>query len=217
MDEKVEFMVATPLSTFFLPVLLLSKAISIVFSSFWALWGTHSVLPLFATIWRRIFVAMLLKFFFLKVPSVAIWQIILLLTKQFSFICLYWLLSWLGMIIKQMLQPSWSAALYTYLSIAETALRLSKSPMLSFTTLRSTFNLLDVSSNKSTIWPASVLRKYTRPALMLCLLAKIGWANRLKKDYLPCSTLSSFPKANLGGGINLALKLSMFLSILIPI
>ena len=34
MDENVEFIVATPLKTFFFPLLLLSKAISIVFSSF---------------------------------------------------------------------------------------------------------------------------------------------------------------------------------------
>ena len=82
-------MVATPLMTFLLPILAVSKAAIITFSIFMADSGNHKVFPLFAIICNNILVAMLLKFFFLRVPSVAIWQTILLVNKHFSLIFLY--------------------------------------------------------------------------------------------------------------------------------
>jgi len=71
------------------PALAVSKAIIMVPLTPSGLLGTQSVLPLLAMIWRRILVAMLLRFCFLRVPSVVIWQIILYLTRAAFFSFLY--------------------------------------------------------------------------------------------------------------------------------
>jgi len=55
--------------------------------------GTHRVLPRFAIICSNILVAILCRFFFLSVPSVVIWQIILFLSSAKALISLYLVLS----------------------------------------------------------------------------------------------------------------------------
>ena len=116
-DEYVELIVATPANIFF-PVCLLtfeeSKPTSITLSIFLPDSGTQRVFPLLAIICSKIFVAILLKFFLLRVPSVAIWHTILFLKRHFYLICLYCPFKELGMSIKQMLQFSFYAALYTH-------------------------------------------------------------------------------------------------------
>lgn len=164
-------MVATPLITFLLPIFAVSKAAIMTFYIFMADSGTQRVLPLFAIIWSRILVAMLLKFFFLKVPSVAIWQTILFVSKHFYLIFLYCPLSWFGIKTRHILQSSFSAALYTQSSMAWMALLLSKSPAHILTPLKSILSRLEVSSNNLTISPTSELLKYTIPTLSPCLPA----------------------------------------------
>lgn len=76
-ELNVELTVATPANMFLFLHLPLSNAINITLSIFKAESGTHKVLPLFAISCNSIFVPILLKPFFFKVPSVAIWHTIL--------------------------------------------------------------------------------------------------------------------------------------------
>ena len=89
MEEKVEFKVEHMPSVVYLPVLAVSKAIIWVAVRPGGIFGTHKVLPLLAMICKRILVAILLRFCFLRVPSVVIWQTILCLTRALFFIFLY--------------------------------------------------------------------------------------------------------------------------------
>jgi len=137
------------------PALAVSKAIIMVPLTPSGLLGTQSVLPLLAMIWRRILVAMLLRFCFLRVPSVVIWQIILYLTRAAFFSFLYWVLSWLGRITRQMLQPSLSAAFpIAYISISR-PFRLSYVPALTLMASNFTFSFLEVSWKVSRSMPVS--------------------------------------------------------------
>lgn len=185
MEEYVELMVATPAITFFFPNLAVSNAASITSSSSVADSGTQSVLPLLAISWSSIFVAILLKPFFRNVPSVAIWHTILLVSKHNYLICLYCVFIWLGMMIKQILQPSFSLALYIQSSSAVIALRPSYSPALIFFILSLTASLLEVDSNTSKSSCTLLLLNDMTPTYNACLLLKIGWLNNWNWDYLP--------------------------------
>ena len=132
-------------------------------------------------------------------------------------IFLYCVLRQLGMTIKQTLQSSRVLALWSPSSIKFKALLLSKSPKLILIHLMSAYNLLEVWSKTEINSFTSLLLKYIIPTRRLCLLAKIGWANKLKNDSFPDSIFWFFPKVILGAGITLALNLYIWVLILIPI
>lgn len=73
-DEKAALRVAHMPRVVIFPALTVSKATSMESLTYFGLFGTHRVLPLFAMIWRRILVAMLLRLFFRRVFYVVIWQ-----------------------------------------------------------------------------------------------------------------------------------------------
>lgn len=88
MDVKVEFRVAHMPRVLALS-LTVSKAMIMVGGRPEGVRGTQSVFPRFAMICKRILVAMLCRFFFLKVMSVVIWQMILCFSSASCLTFLY--------------------------------------------------------------------------------------------------------------------------------
>jgi len=132
-EVKVELMVAHMLIVVTLPDFADSKAIIIVAGSPEGTFGAHNVFPLLAIIWSKILVAMLCRFFLRRVPSVVIWQMIWLLRRARILIFLYCAFSWLGRMMRQILQLYLSMAFFIIDSIIDRAFLGSNSPAFSLT------------------------------------------------------------------------------------